>query len=96
MHIYNHRDDFRIFNVVNSENLSNFRWAVDRIEDLRLIREIVSRIPKSPILIKDILELFKNEPSLTKINNQVDGSEGDTRSEKEDKEFRESKSVKTN
>ena len=96
MYIYNHRDDFRIFNVINSENLSNFRWAVDRIEDLRLVREIVSRIPKSPILIKDILELFKNEPSLTKINSQVDGSEGDTRSEKEDKEFRESKSVKTN
>ena len=67
-YIYNHRDDFRIFNVVNSENLSNFRWAVDRIEDLRLVRKIVSRIPKSPILIKDILELFKNEPSLIEIN----------------------------
>ena len=71
-YIYNHRDDFRIFNVVNSENLSNFRWAVDRIEDLRLVRKIVSRIPKSPILIKDILELFKNEPSLIEINMRVD------------------------
>jgi spore coat polysaccharide biosynthesis protein SpsF (cytidylyltransferase family) len=78
--------------VVNSENLSNFRWAVDRIEDLRLVREIVSRMSKSPILIKDILELFINEPSLVEINKQVDGNEGVTRSETEDKEFLESKS----
>ena len=90
-YIYNHRDDFRIFNVVNSENLSNFRWAVDRIEDLRLVREIVSKIRKNPILIKDILELFKNEPNLVEINKQVDGNEGNTKSEKEDKEFLDSK-----
>ena len=90
-YIYNHRNDFRIFNVVNSENLSNFRWAVDRIEDLRLVREIVSKIHKNPILIKDILELFKNEPNLVEINKQVDGNEGNTKSEKEDKEFLDSK-----
>ena len=90
-YIYDHKDDFRIFNVVNSENLSNFRWAVDRIEDLRLIREIVSNIRKNPILIKDILELFKNEPNLVEINKQVDGNEGNTRSEKEDEEFLDSK-----
>ena len=90
-YIYDHKDDFRIFNVVNSENLSNFRWAVDRIEDLRLVREIVSNIHKSPILIKDILELFKNEPNLVEINKQVDGNEGNTKSEKEDEEFINSK-----
>ena len=90
-YIYDHKDDFRIFNVVNSENLSNFRWAVDRIEDLRLIREIVSNIRKNPILIKDILELFKNEPNLVEINKQVDGNEGNTKSEKEDEEFVNSK-----
>ena len=90
-YIYNHRDDFRIFNVVNPENLSNFRWAVDRIEDLRLVREIVSRMPKSPILIKDILELFINEPSLVEINKQVDGNEGNIKSKKEDEEFINSK-----
>jgi len=91
VYIYNHRDDFRIFNVVNSEDLSNFRWAVDRIEDLRLVREIVSKIHKNPILIKDILELFKNEPNLVEINKQVDSNEGNTKSEKEDKVFLDSK-----
>ena len=47
-YIYNHRDDFRIFNVVNSENLSNFRWAVDRIEDLRLVRDCLLYTSPSP------------------------------------------------
>ncbi len=90
-YIYNHKDDFRIFNVVNSENLSNLRWAVDKIEDLRLVRKIVSKIDKNPILIKNILELFKNEQSLVEINSQVDGNEGNTKSEKDDKEFLDSK-----
>ena len=91
-YIYNNRNDFRIFNVVNSEDLSNFRWAVDRIEDLRLVREIVSRIHKSPILIKDIIELFKNEPHLVEINKQVDENESTIKSNKEDEEFLKSKS----
>ena len=90
-YIYNNRNDFRIFNVVNSEDLSNFRWAVDTIEDLRLVSEIVSKIHKNPILIKDILELFKNEPNLVEINKQVDSNEGNTKSKKEDEEFINSK-----
>ena len=77
--------------MVNSENLSNLRWAVDKIEDLRLVRKIVSKIDKNPILIKNILELFKNEQSLVEINSQVDGNEGNTKSEKDDKEFLDSK-----
>jgi hypothetical protein len=46
---------------------------------------------KSPILIKDILELFINEPSLVEINKQVDGNEGNIKSKKEDEEFINSK-----
>ena len=41
--------------------------------------------------IKNILELFKNEQSLVEINSQVDGNEGNTKSEKDDKEFLDSK-----
>ncbi len=77
--------------MVNTENLSNIRCAFDKIEDLRLVRKIVSKIDKNPILIKNILELFKNEQSLVEINSQVDGNEGNTKSEKDDKEFLDSK-----
>jgi len=35
---------------------------------LKLIRIIISKIQKRPILMNDILELFEREPDLTKIN----------------------------
>ena len=37
-------------------------------KDLKLIRLIISKIKKRPILMSDILTLFKNQPELTKIN----------------------------
>jgi len=48
--------------------LSQFRWALDYENDLKLIRIIISKIQKRPILMNDILELFEQEPDLTKIN----------------------------
>ena len=83
----NHKDEFKIFHTENSENLSHLRWAVDRIEDLKLVRKIASKIKKRPILMKDILELFTREPELVKINKNVNREEGSLKSLKEDQEF---------
>ena len=83
----NHEDEFKITHIENSENLSHLRWAVDRIEDLDLVRLIVSKIKKRPILMKDVVELFNKEPELSKINKNVSRNEGDIKSLKEDQEF---------
>jgi spore coat polysaccharide biosynthesis protein SpsF (cytidylyltransferase family) len=83
----NHKDEFKISHTENSENLSHLRWAVDRIEDLKLVRKIASKIKKRPILMKDILELFTREPELVKINKNVNREEGSLKSLKEDQEF---------
>ena len=83
----NHEDEFKITHIENSENLSHLRWAVDRIEDLKLVREIVSKIKKRPILMKDIVELFSKEPELVEINKNVNWKEGELKSLKEDQEF---------
>ena len=64
----NHKDEFEITNIKNPENLSRLRWTVDRIEDLKLVRLIVSKIKKRPILMKNIVDLFNKEPELVKIN----------------------------
>ena len=40
----NHEDEFKITHIENSKNLSHLRWAVDRIDDLELVRLIVSKI----------------------------------------------------
>ena len=67
-YIYNHLEKFKIFTLKSEKNMSQFRWALDYENDLKLIRIIISRITKRPILMSDILELFEREPDLTKIN----------------------------
>ena len=83
----NHPDEFKITHVENSEDLSHLSWAVDRIEDLNLVRKIVSRIKKRPVLMKDVVVLFNKEPELVEINKNVNRKEGDMKSSKEDQEF---------
>ena len=83
----NHENDFKIKHIENSENFAHLRWAVDRIEDLNLVKEIVSKIQKRPILIQDIIELFEREPRLVDINKEVDGKEGEIKSMKDDEKF---------
>ena len=83
----NHEDEFKITHIENSENLSHLSWAVDRIEDLKLVRKIVSKIKKRPIMMKDIVDLFAKEPALVEINKNVNRKEGNLKSMKEDEEF---------
>jgi spore coat polysaccharide biosynthesis protein SpsF len=83
----NHEDEFKITHIENSENISHLRWAVDKMEDLKLVRKIVSKIKKRPIITKDILDLFAKEPELVEINKNVNRKEGELKSIKEDQEF---------
>ena len=92
-YIYNHKEKFKIFNVTLPEDLSRYRWAVDRIEDLTLVRQITSKIKKRPILMGDIVKLFKKEPQLVDINKNVDREEGNLKSLKEDEEYLKSRKV---
>jgi len=73
--------------VTYSKDLSNFIWTVDRIEDLRLIQKIVSKIKNRPILLQDILQLFQNEPDLRKINVERKPEEGYLKSLENDKKY---------
>ena len=76
--------NFKKSNVRNSKDLSDFRWTVDRIEDLKLVKELVSRIKKRPILMTDILEVLSSKPELIEINKNHIKDEGFLKSLKED------------
>jgi len=78
---------FKIKNYENEENYSEYRWTLDRTEDLEFIREIVKRIQKRPILMKDIISILEQEPDLSKINYNIDPNEGINKSKHEDKMF---------
>jgi len=95
-YFYNNKTKFKIFNYKNKTNLSKFRYAVDRIEDLKLVKILISRIKTRPITMKDILEQFKVDPSLININNEVNYYEGFEKSKKEDIDFLNSEKIKKN
>ena len=67
-YIYENPEKFKIFTISSNKDLAKFRWALDYEKDLKLIRLIISKIKKRPILMSDILTLFENQPELTKIN----------------------------
>ena len=76
-----------IFNFTNEDDISHLRWTLDYDVDLKLVRTIISKINTRPIHMSDILELFKNEPNLKKINQNHKPNEGYMKSLKNDDEF---------
>jgi len=86
-YIYNNFEKFQTYNVENTENLSHLRWTVDRENDLRLVKLIISKITKRPILMNDILELIKKDKKLIEINKNNVPDEGYLKSLNDDKNF---------
>ena len=83
-YFYKNKEIFRQTSIENSEDLSHFRCTVDTKYDLELIQKIYSNIKKRPILLSDVIKLFKENPELVKINAHVK-ADGYLRSLKEDK-----------
>ena len=74
-------------NVENTNDLSNLRLTVDREEDFKLIRIILSEISTRPILMDDIIKLLKRKPELIEINKKINSEEGYLRSLEEDQNY---------
>jgi len=72
-------------NFLNDKKQENYRWTLDRNEDLILIKKIVQNINKRPILIKDIMELFSRNQNLININSHIPKNEGMMKSLEKDK-----------
>ncbi len=86
-YIINHPEQFQLENFTNSENFSSLRYVVDRKEDLELVKKLVTKINHRPILMKDIIQIYRNEPALFELNENVDRHEGELKSAKEDEGF---------
>lgn len=67
-YIYNNPNEFTSKCIEYNVDYSYLHWTVDRIEDLKLVQIILSKIKKRPVLMNDIIELFSKEPNLIKIN----------------------------
>ena len=67
-YIYNNSHKFEIYNLVSRKNFSHISFTIDKNNDLKLVRKIISKIKKRPILMEDIIKLLDKEPELLKIN----------------------------
>lgn len=76
---------FQFFNYKNKEDLSSFRWTVDRDVDLQFVREIYSRLaPRTIFSMDDVLKIITREPHLLTINKEIHRNEGHKKSYKSD------------
>ncbi len=70
-YFYKNNEIFKQTSIENSEDLSRFNCTVNTKYDLELIKKIYSNIKKRPILLSDVIKLFKANPELVKINTHV-------------------------
>lgn len=68
-----HSNIFKVSNIKNKKDLSSIRCTVDRSHDLKFVKEIWKRMPKSKkiIHIDNIVTIVNKEPELIKINNKI-------------------------
>ena len=84
LYIQNKKNNFRIFNLINSKDLTHINCTVDNEADFKLVQEVVSNIRERPILMKHLVELFEKNPQLLEINKNSDPYEGHKLSFKKD------------
>lgn len=76
-YFYHNPDKFRIGNVKNEENLSHFRWTIDKDEDIEMVRAVYAhRNPanKGILLMNEILDIIEKNPEIPSINSTVERS----------------------
>lgn len=84
-YMHNKNQNFKIFNLINEENLTYINCTVDNESDYKLVKKVIHEIKDRPILMKHIVTLFKQKPELLKINKDSDPYAGYKKSLKEDK-----------
>lgn len=76
-YIRNNPHMFRIFNFVNTRNLSDLRWTVDERRDLEFVKKIYSKMkPKLVFSMRDTLKILSQNPEISDINKGIVRNEG--------------------
>lgn len=87
--IRNNPQLFSLSNYTHHPDLSHFRWTVDEPNDFKLVTKIYENLyaNKPNFKLADIINLMKEKPELTRINNHINRNEGLLKSELEDKHY---------
>ena len=87
-YIRNHSELFSLADYQYSPDLSMHRWTVDEPEDFEFATKIYQNLYKNNVnfTMEDILNLLKQQPSLSEINNKFSRNQGLSASITSDKE----------
>jgi len=88
LYLQNKKNNFKIFNLVNDENLTYINCTVDNEADFQLVKKVVLGIKERPILMKHLVKLFKEKPELLEINKNSDPYEGHKKSFQKDSDIK--------
>lgn len=83
-YIWKNPDKFNIKNIEYSENLSNWRWTVDKPEDFKFMQVIFNQFEDNKFSYKEVIEYTKSNMELLEINSGTVRNEGYLKSIKED------------
>ena len=81
--------------IKNQKNISNFRYTVDKLEDLQLVKEIIKNISTRPIFLQDIIKLNKDKPDIFEINKNIKHDGYLSSIEKDEQYFKSKKNYRT-
>ncbi len=72
-YIHQNQSKYKIYNIQNASNLSDYRWTIDTLEDLTFARKVYDKlyVNNKIFLTEQILALLQNEPALQLINANV-------------------------
>jgi len=78
---------FKLYNVINNENLKDKRWTLDNKEDYDFLKKIFENLylKNNFFGMYDVLTLLKQKPEIENINGSIKRNEGYAKSIKEDK-----------
>ena len=74
----NNPENYKLGNLKQDVDYSNLRWTVDEKEDFILIKKVYEHLydAEKIFLMKDILQLLDDNPSLLEINDMYERNEG--------------------
>ncbi|MCR5669028.1 MAG: glycosyltransferase family protein [Lachnospiraceae bacterium] len=71
-YVYRNPSMFKIGNVLNTSNLSKYRWTIDDQLDLEMVRQVYkNRKGAGMLLMDEILEILQENPKIQEINSEV-------------------------
>ncbi len=71
-YIYENPDTFKILSITAEEDYSKYRWTLDTVDDLKLLRAVYSHLGnRDDFGWREVLELVKSHPELTELNSHV-------------------------